>query len=60
MITSSNELNQHVETVHEGKNQFKCDICDANFGWKSHNHCLYTLKPSREEKYTLNHHLEQS
>ena len=27
-------LNRHVTTFHEGKKQFKCDICNANFGQK--------------------------
>ena len=28
-------LNNHVETVYEGKKRFKCDICNAEFGQKS-------------------------
>ena len=27
-------MNKHIATVHEGKKQFKCDICNANFGQK--------------------------
>ena len=27
-------MNKHVSTVHEGKKQFKCDICNSNFGEK--------------------------
>ena len=22
----------HIATIHEGKNQFKCNICNGNFG----------------------------
>ena len=29
-------LNNHVETVHEGKKRFNCDICNAEFGQKSY------------------------
>ena len=29
-------LNKHVATVHEGKKQFKCAICNAVFGQKPH------------------------
>lgn len=29
-------MNGHVATVHEGKKQFKCAICDVKFGHKSH------------------------
>ena len=24
----------HITTIHEGKKQFKCDICDFKFGQK--------------------------
>ena len=29
-----NHLNRHVTTFHEGKKQFKCEICTTNFGQK--------------------------
>ena len=28
-------MNNDVATVHEGKKQFKCDICNTKFGIKS-------------------------
>ena len=29
-------MNNDVETVHEGKKRFNCDICNAEFGQKSY------------------------
>ena len=28
-------MNGHIATIHVGTKQFKCDICNANFGHKS-------------------------
>jgi ribosomal protein L31 len=28
-------VKQHIESVHEGKKPFRCDICDAKFALKS-------------------------
>ena len=29
-------LNQHVATIHEGKNPFKCETCECSYSQKSH------------------------
>ena len=29
-------MNKHVESVHEGKKPFKCDICDYSSSQKGH------------------------
>ena len=28
------DLNKHIQAVHEGKKNFKCDICDTRFSRK--------------------------
>ena len=35
-MTSSQSLNLHVLIVHEGKKNFKCDICNKDFSSKAH------------------------
>ena len=43
-------MNNHVATVHEGKKQFQCDICSANFGEKgSLNKHVATVHEGKKE-----------
>ena len=36
MFVNPQNLNNHVETIHEGMKKFKCDFCDRTFTWNSH------------------------
>ena len=33
-LTHNYELNTHISSVHEKKNNFKCTICDSSFSSK--------------------------
>ena len=47
-FTYKGNLNDFIETVHEGKNPFKCNICDNSYShrWHFHGH----IKSVHEEK----------
>ena len=34
-FSQKQDLNRHIESVHEGKKSFKCNICDAGFTHKA-------------------------